>query len=248
MRRSLVIGNWKMNGSVQQMKSLIKDLSEVNLSSDVDVVVCPVSVYLSAAKVLLPKNIMLGAQNVAAFSDGAYTGEVSSTMLADVGVAYCIIGHSERRDYFSESNENVAEKVLKCLASELVPVVCVGELLEQRQSEQTLAVIAEQVDAVLSTVSDEQLDKLVFAYEPVWAIGTGLTASPEQAQEVHAFIRQKISDKSVDAAQRVQILYGGSVKADNADLLFSQSDIDGGLIGGASLVAESFAAIVNSAN
>lgn len=246
MRRSLVVGNWKMNGSSSQLQDLLSELLNLELSTLVDTVVCPTSIYLSAAKQQLAEtSIGVGAQNVAEYTEGAYTGEISAAMLADIGLGFAIVGHSERREIFKEASQQVAQKTVRCIESGLTPIVCVGETLAQRESEQTLAVIAEQLEAVLDKVDD--ISKLVVAYEPVWAIGTGKTATPEQAQAVHAFIRERLAKADVSAAAELRILYGGSVKPANAAELFAQPDIDGGLIGGASLEAQSFAAIVNAA-
>lgn len=248
MRRSLVIGNWKMNGSQSQLHGLLSELKQVELDSSVEVAICPVSLYLNKAKQLLEgSDIKLGAQNVASYSPGAYTGEISACMLSGAGVEFCVVGHSERRAYFGETDEDVATKAIRCLAEGVCPVICVGESLEHREASQTLKVIEQQINTVVAVLNPEQLSQVVFAYEPVWAIGTGLTASPAQAQEVHELIRHLIANKSEEAAHVVRLLYGGSVKADNAAELFSQPDIDGGLIGGASLKADSFAAIINSA-
>ena len=247
MRQSLVVANWKMNGSFNQLQHLLSELKQSDLNTEVETVVCPVSVYLSAAKhQLSDSHIQIGSQNVAAFDEGAYTGEVSAAMLKDIGANYCIIGHSERRTLLGETDQMVAEKVKRSIENGLTPIVCVGENVSQRDAGNTLAVIKQQVDAVIHT-QDIDITKLVFAYEPVWAIGSGNSASPVQAQEVHSAIRELLQAVDVKASATVKILYGGSVNAENAKQLMAQPDIDGGLIGGASLDAESFAAIVNAA-
>lgn len=248
MPRSLVIGNWKMNGDSAQMQALLAALLQAPLRDNVEVAICPVAVYLAQAVAQLQgSKISVGAQNCAAEIAGAYTGEVAAAMLADIGCKYAIIGHSERRAYYGETDNIVAQKVQRCLDTGLRPVVCVGETLQQREEEATLAVVSEQLAAVFAVLTDNGLNEIVIAYEPVWAIGTGLTASPEQAQAVHAHIRSLLAKRSQAAALTVPLLYGGSVNASNAQALFAQNDIDGGLIGGASLKADEFSAIVNSA-
>jgi triosephosphate isomerase len=249
MRRKLVVGNWKMHGSRADIARLLADLQRRLLQqSHTDIAVCPPFVYLLAAQQHLSgSSIGLGAQNVSTELQGAFTGEVSATMLRDCGCGFAIVGHSERRKLFSESDAVVAEKTAVCLQQDLMPIVCVGESRAEREADKTLAVIGAQLDAVLLRLHGAQLAKMVVAYEPVWAIGTGLTATPEQAQAVHAFIRQRLAQRDASAADGVRILYGGSVKADNAAALFAQPDIDGGLVGGASLNAEEFAAICAAA-
>ncbi len=250
MRKPLVAGNWKMNGSLAEAKDLIGGL-KAGLGSDVkaDVIICPPSVYLAEVRRLLEgSKIGLGAQNVSQCDKGAFTGETSVSMLNDIGCTSVIIGHSERRTLYGEDDALVAEKTIAAFKAGLIPIVCVGELLEDRESGQTEAVVARQLDVLLETEAGrEALAASVVAYEPVWAIGTGKTASPQQAQDVHAFIRQRIASKDAALAQRIQILYGGSVKANNAVELFAQIDIDGGLIGGASLNADDFLAICRAA-
>ena len=251
MRRLLVAGNWKMHGSQSTTESLIAGIAG-GLSDDLayDVLVCPPSVFLATAqKSVKATPITLGAQNVNANSSGAYTGETSLDMLSELGCEYVLLGHSERRELFVESDQIVAEKFHACVNSEhkITPVLCVGETLEDRQQDSTESVIETQIDAVLNKVGISGFEQAVVAYEPVWAIGTGETASAEQAQQVHAFIRAKLSALDSNVAENIQILYGGSVKADNAQELFSQNDIDGGLIGGASLQAESFLGICHAA-
>ncbi len=252
MRKPLVIGNWKMNGSTTHNEELLASLTAGDSPLvGVDAVVCPPFVYIQqVAAALQDGTFAWGAQNCAAQSDGAYTGEVSAAMLSDLGCSYAIIGHSERRALFGDDNAIVAQKFTRLAEQGIKPVLCVGETLEQRESEQTLNIIEAQLSAVLAVNPAAQWCDYdaVLAYEPVWAIGTGKTATPEQAQEVHAFIRQQLAQHDAAVAEKTRILYGGSVKAGNASDLFGQSDIDGGLIGGAALVAEDFIAICNAAN
>jgi triosephosphate isomerase (TIM) len=252
MRRKLVIGNWKMHGDQAATIQLV-DALRLSLSalSNTDVAVCPPFVYLvTARQQLAGSNIALGAQNVCAEVKGAFTGEISAAMLRDCGCDYAIVGHSERRQLFQEDDALVAAKTAAALLANLTPVVCVGETLQQRETKATLTVIGAQLAAVLERLANadtkSKMARIVIAYEPVWAIGTGKTATPAQAQEVHQFIRQQLATVLVDAAT-VPILYGGSVKADNAATLFAQPDIDGGLVGGASLNAEEFTAICKAA-
>lgn len=249
MRKPLVIGNWKMNGSAASVDALLAGLTSSNVQPEgVDIVVCPPFVYIQQVGALANgSSLAWGAQNCAAENDGAYTGEVSATMLSDMGCTYAIIGHSERRALFADDNTIVAQKFTRLTEHGVRPVLCVGETLVQREAEQTLAVIGEQLDAVLAVNPAQQWRAAVLAYEPVWAIGTGKTATPEQAQEVHAFIRRRLAQSDAELAQNTRILYGGSVKAGNAAELFGQQDIDGGLIGGAALVAEDFLAICHAA-
>lgn len=247
MRRRLVIGNWKMNGSRVATAELVAALRQLSPPPAVAVVVCPPFVYLSQAESQLRGGaIALGAQDVCAEAQGAHTGEISAAMLLDVGCRYAIVGHSERRALYGENDALVARKARAALAQNLVPVICVGESLAQRDGGETLAVIAAQMDAVLAELEPAALAGVVWAYEPVWAIGTGRTATPQQAQEVHASMRRRLQAVN-NAAAQASILYGGSVKADNAAQLFAQPDVDGGLIGGASLNAEEFCAICRAA-
>ena len=212
-----------------------------------DVVVCPPFPYLASAREQLPAAIGLGAQNVSDQAEGAFTGEVAASMLAEAGCGYVIIGHSERRALYAESDAQIADKFAQVQAAGLIPVLCVGETLAEREAGNTDAVVCGQLQAVVDAVGVAAFARAVVAYEPVWAIGTGKTASPEQAQAVHARLRQSLAENDPDIAQSLRLLYGGSVKADNAALLFAQSDIDGGLIGGASLTADSFIAICQAA-
>ena len=216
--------------------------------SAVEVVLCPPSTYIDqVGREIENSALSLGGQNCARYDSGAYTGEVSAQMLADLGCKYVIIGHSERRKYFHESDQEIAEKFKQAQAQHLQPILCVGETQQQREDGCAESVVAQQLDTVLAAVGVDGFAKAVLAYEPVWAIGTGLTASPQQAQEMHSFIRGMIAEHSVDVAQKLSVLYGGSVKPENANNLFEQPDIDGGLIGGASLEADKFNAIVKAA-
>jgi len=245
MRQSLVVGNWKMNGSLEANHSLIEDIKQ-NITSikNAEMAVCPPFIYLQQVKDLLANtNISWGSQNVSQQDSGAFTGETAISMLVDFGCKYVIVGHSERRSIYGESDELVAEKFVKVQSAGLIPILCVGELLEEREAGNTETVVKRQLDAVLNLQGVASLEKSVIAYEPVWAIGTGKTASPQQAQDVHAFIRKQIAALDSEIANKVQILYGGSVKGSNAKELFAMSDIDGGLIGGASLKADDFLAI-----
>jgi triosephosphate isomerase len=246
MRKKLVAGNWKMNGSLAENATLLAAIKPA--LADIEAVVCVPFPYLAQAQVLLAgSSIAWGAQNVSEQSKGAFTGEVSAAMLLDFGCKYVIVGHSERRSLYAESDALVASKYMVAQAAGLIPILCVGESLEERESGVTEAVVARQLDAVIDAAGVGSLAKAVVAYEPVWAIGTGKTASPEQAQAVHAFIRGKIAALDPGVADQLVIQYGGSVKASNASELMAQSDIDGGLIGGASLVAEEFVAICRAA-
>lgn len=245
MRRKLVIGNWKMFGRLARNQSLLEGvLAGVRDLRNTDCAVCVPYPYLAQVQSLLQGSaVAWGAQNMSHHDEGAYTGEVAAGMLAEFGCKYVLIGHSERRGLYHESDETVAMKFDAAIKAGLKPVLCVGETLEERDAGITEEVVARQLDAVLNRAGVKLLEKAVVAYEPVWAIGTGKTASPEQAQAVHAFIRQRVAKLDGQVAQGMCILYGGSVKAANASELFSMADIDGGLIGGASLVAEDFVAI-----
>ncbi|WP_372748309.1 triose-phosphate isomerase [Litorivivens sp.] len=247
MRQALIAGNWKMHGDSQQIHQLLGELKPAVADAEADIAVIPPAVYIPLCDELLKgSNVVFGAQNVSEQREqGAFTGELAASMLKDCGCTYVLVGHSERRALYGENDALVAGKVAAALAAELKPILCVGESRAQREANETLEVVGQQVDVVLSTLADGH-DQLTIAYEPVWAIGTGLTASPEQAQEVHAFIRSKLAAHSQALAEKVRILYGGSVKAANAKELFSQPDIDGGLVGGASLDAAEFAAICHS--
>ncbi len=250
MRQPFVAGNWKLNGSKQNTVQLLEGiLGGIKDVKKAEVAVCPPSVYLQqVSEILKGSPVQWGAQNVSEHASGAFTGEVAAPMLTDFGCKYCIIGHSERRSIFGETDEQIAQKFTALIKTGIIPILCVGELLEERESGKTEQVVGRQVDAVLSHAGIEQFSKAVIAYEPVWAIGTGKTATPDQAQDVHAFIRQRLAEKDSSVAENVQILYGGSVKPDNAAELFTQPDIDGGLIGGASLDASGFLSICCAAN
>ena len=249
-RKPIVAGNWKMNKTSGESEALARGVVEALGSVDgVDVVVCPTFTSLErVASVVKGTPVGLGAQNVYWESEGAFTGEISTAMLLTCGCTHVILGHSERRQYFGETDATVNRRVKAALEAALSPIVCVGETLEERESDVTDDVIKTQVTGSLEGLSPEDVAKLVLAYEPVWAIGTGLTASPEQAEAVHALIRKVLADSfGKDVSEAVRIQYGGSVKPDNAAVLFSQPNIDGGLIGGAALDAESFAAVVKGA-
>ncbi len=227
-----------------------RELATAEVGSESDILVCPPNVYLDAvSSAVSGSGVAIGAQDVYFESNGAFTGEISTSMLTDIGCTFVILGHSERRHVIGESDQLINKKVLASLAAGLIPVVCVGELLEERESGRTHEVIKSQFEGSLAGLSDEQIRQTVIAYEPVWAIGTGKTASPEQAQEVHADLRKMLAEQyNPGTAEAVRILYGGSVKPDNAGELMSQTDIDGALVGGAALVADSFVAIINAAN
>ncbi|MCW8922429.1 MAG: triose-phosphate isomerase [Gammaproteobacteria bacterium] len=244
MRQPMVAGNWKMNGSSESVKELISGVKAGVGEANAEVVVCPPFVYIpSVADAIGDSGIKLGAQNMCDQDAGAFTGEVSGPMLKDVGCEYVIIGHSERRAMYGESDEVTAVKYGAVLKNGLKPIFCIGETLEERESGITEDVVGRQIDAILNSDGVASLANAVLAYEPVWAIGTGKTATPEQAQEVHAFIRNKIAALDAGVAEGLRILYGGSMNPGNAAELRSQPDIDGGLIGGASLKAEDFLAI-----
>jgi triosephosphate isomerase len=246
MRQMMVAGNWKMHGSVAFTSDMVTTLaSKVVIKENVTLLVCPPAVYLAqAAAAAAHSGVHVGAQNLASVaSPGAYTGEVAGFMLADIGCQYVIVGHSERRALYAEDNEIVAHKAKVALDAGLVPLVCVGETLEQREAGKAQEIITAQLDAVSAVIGVDGWSQAIVAYEPVWAIGTGRTASPEQAQEIHAVIRARLAELDAGMATAMRILYGGSVKPDNAESIFSQLDVDGGLIGGASLNADDFARI-----
>lgn len=244
MRSSLIVGNWKMNGSKAENGKLLASINE-QLEDVVvaELAVCVPFVYIpQVSEHLEGSELSYGAQDLSVHVGGAYTGEIAPSMLNDFGCHYVIVGHSERRQYHHESDLLVAQKTLAAVQSNLVPIVCLGESLAQREASETLEVIGRQLQAVQTVLTDEGMAKVVIAYEPVWAIGTGLTATPEQAQEVHHFIRQKLGA----AGENISLLYGGSVKANNASALFSKPDIDGALVGGASLDAIEFIQIAKA--
>lgn len=249
MRNILVAGNWKMNGSSAANAELVSGIIDgMPDSESVQVLVCPPFPYISAtAGQIGDSRLLLGAQTLSEHDSGAYTGEVSASMLAEMGCNYVLVGHSERRALYGETSKDVAAKYVAAQAAGLTPVLCVGETLAQREAGETSDVIDEQLLAVIDSAGIQSFAKAVVAYEPVWAIGTGVTASPEQAQEVHMHIRNMLTSANKEIADGVQILYGGSVKGENAAGLFSKPDIDGGLIGGASLKSDDFLAIANAA-
>jgi triosephosphate isomerase len=248
MRKNVIAGNWKMNNDLKESEKLIVELKNLlqNEKPNCDVIVCPPYTSLSeASKLLKGSQIKLGAQNMHFEDSGAFTGEVSSSMLKSVGCEYVILGHSERRHIFGETDEVINKKIKKALSAGLKPIFCVGELLEERENGTTNDVVKRQVLKGLEGISEANMKNIIVAYEPVWAIGTGKTASPAQAQEVHEFIRDLIEiDYSLEVANELTIQYGGSVKPDNAKELLSQKDIDGALVGGACLKADSFMGII----
>ena len=247
MRRKLVAGNWKMNTTRASAAELVREIVDAKVTG-ADVAVFPPFVYLAELLSANPGvSIAFGAQDVSEHAQGAYTGEVAAAMLRDIGATHVLVGHSERRQYHGESNACVASKFGQARAAGLVPLLCVGETLEQREAGTTQSVIAAQLDAVIERSGIGALAGAIVAYEPVWAIGTGRTATPQQAQAVHAFIRGKLAMLDATIASSLRILYGGSCKAGNAGELFAQADVDGGLIGGASLVAAEFLAICAAA-
>ncbi len=241
MRQNMVIANWKLNGSTELIKDFANQWDSLT-ANNVEVVICPPAVYLAAAQA--EQNLVLGAQACSAYQEGAYTGELSAAMLHEVGARYVLVGHSERRAMFGESDSIVASKIVAAQNANLVPVLCVGETAEQRTASLTEKIILQQLEQGLLQAD---LTRLVIAYEPVWAIGTGETASPAQAQEIHALIRGWVAQQDKSVSEKIQLLYGGSVKPANAGELFQQQDIDGGLIGGASLDVEQFKAICTAA-
>ena len=243
MRKKIVAGNWKMNTTPAEGVELLKGVIALKgeVSPRVDFIVAPPFTHLSEiVKVAKGSGIAVGAQNCAAEAKGAYTGEVSAKMIASLGVDYVILGHSERRQYYGETSETLNKKMVQAYENNLIPIYCVGEKLEERESGKHFDVIRAQIEEVVFNLTPEQFSKLIIAYEPVWAIGTGKTATADQAQEVHAFIRKVLADKFGAAAADTVILYGGSCKPTNAAEIFSKEDVDGGLIGGAALVAADF--------
>jgi triosephosphate isomerase (TIM) len=245
MRRPIIAGNWKMHGSRAENAALVDAIVHKLPDSGADVWVCPPFPYLAeVGRALAGSRVALGAQDVCAETQGAFTGEVSAAMLRDVGCAGAIVGHSERRALYGESDELAARKFAALLAAGLTPILCIGELLAERESGKTFEVVDRQLDAVLDLSGVAVFSRAIIAYEPVWAIGTGKTATPQQAEEVHAHIRGRIAGRDAKIAALVRIQYGGSVKAANAAELFSMPNVDGGLIGGASLKAEEFLAII----
>ena len=250
MRKPIIAGNWKMYNNIKEAVELVNGLKrELYSVETVDIVVCPVFTSLSDVhELLLDSNIALGAQNLYWEKQGAFTGEVSADMLKDAGCGYVIIGHSERRQFFHETNETVNKKVKAALSAGLKPIVCVGESLDQRENGKTFDVVKNHVQGSLADLNKQDMQSVVVAYEPVWAIGTGKTATPEQAQEVHSYIRGLLKEAfGGETAAATRIQYGGSVKPDNIDELMKKEDLDGALVGGASLKVDSFSAIVKGA-
>lgn len=245
MRTMLIAGNWKMNGSRSRARELIQAIiAGLPQNPSYEVVICPSFVFLSdAAEALAASAVGLGAQNVCDQDQGAYTGEIAGDMLVDFGCRWVIVGHSERRHLYGETDALVASRFAAAQRHDLIPILCVGERLEEREAGATESILAEQLRAVFEHQGAQAFRSAVIAYEPVWAIGTGRTATPEQAQEAHAYIRNRVAEYDAGAAAGLRILYGGSVKPDNAQALFAQPDVDGGLIGGASLQAKDFLAI-----
>lgn len=249
MRKKLVAGNWKMHGSLQQNAALLERVKAGVAGLTCEVAVCPPYPYLGQVQAILSGSALaLGAQSVSEHQSGAFTGEVAASMLLEFGCRYVLVGHSERRALYGEADAVVSAKFEAVQRAGLIPVLCVGETLAERESGMTAAVVARQLSAVLDCFGVAAMASAVVAYEPVWAIGTGVTASPAQAQEVHAAIRAKVAELDLGVANGLRILYGGSVKPQNAMELFGQADIDGGLIGGAALVADDFLAICLAAN
>jgi triosephosphate isomerase len=249
MRKKVIAGNWKMNLDLHQSQKLVSEIiNGLGKDNRADVIICPPFTSLSEVSSLLKgTQIKLGAQNMHFEESGAFTGEISANMLKSVGCEYVILGHSERRAIFNEPNEMINKKIITAFAKELKPIFCVGELLEQRESGETMNVISTQIEKGLKGITSEQMKNIIIAYEPVWAIGTGKTATPQQAQEVHLFIRELVAKKfSASVAENIIIQYGGSVKPDNSSELLSQKDIDGALVGGACLKADSFLGIIAS--
>lgn len=248
-RVKIAAGNWKMHGSFTNNETLLSAIHSQAGDVPGEVMVFAPAIYLDRLVQYVQDNdanIIIGAQNLSEFEQGAYTGEVSAAMLADVGCTHVLVGHSERRSLYHESDDVVAKKAAAALAEGLMPVVCCGETLEERQADETMAVVLRQLDAVANEIGYTELCRAIIAYEPVWAIGTGQTATPEQAQDVHEQIRAHLAKHNMELASQTRILYGGSVNGDNASELFSMADIDGGLVGGASLKAESFVAICHA--
>jgi triosephosphate isomerase len=250
MRRKMVVGNWKMHGSLKENKSLLEAVKQgVKDLHNADFVVCAPYPYLAQAQSLLQgSNIAWGAQNMCSTNDGAITGAVSPAMLVDFGCTHVIIGHSERRNLFNETDDTAAARFNAALEAGLIPIFCMGESHEERESDWTDYIVGRQLDSIIRRFGPQALVNAVLAYEPLWAVGTGNPATPEQAQEVHDFIRERIARCNMEIAANVRILYGGSVKPSNAAKLFAMPDIDGGLIGGASLSAKEFVPICQAAN
>jgi len=252
MRRNIVAGNWKMNNTFEDAIELISEINEIMVSDDTinaEVILCPPAIFMELATDIAEEEetFKIGIQNISHEKSGAFTGEISAEMVASMDIGYCIIGHSERRKYFNESNEMLAKKTKLAIENEIQPIFCCGEVLEEREAKNHFEVVAKQLEKGLFHLNKDEILEAIIAYEPVWAIGTGKTATPEQAQEMHAHIRTLLlSAYGPEVANDVSILYGGSCNAANAKTLFSQPDVDGGLIGGASLKAEDFITIAKS--
>ncbi|WP_415225494.1 triose-phosphate isomerase [Psychromonas sp.] len=249
MRTPLVMGNWKLNGTKESVATLIKGIeAAADAATNVEVAVCPPTIFIEQVANLVANNsIEFGAQDVSTNVEGAYTGETSPVMVKEFGAKYSLVGHSERRQYHNETDAVVAAKFVAIQTHGLIPVLCIGETLEERETNVTTTVVETQLKAVIDVAGIDALENCVIAYEPVWAIGTGKVATSEQAQDVHAHIRTWLAEQSKVVAEKVQILYGGSVKAASAKELFSQADIDGGLVGGAALMIEEFVGIIEGA-
>lgn len=247
MRQSLLVANWKMQGSLEQINQWVPAIKQVAENSKIQIVLCAPAVYIpQAAELAHTSKLIIGAQDVSNKEPGAFTGQIAAHMLKEVGCKYVIIGHSERRHFNHETDHLIAEKFLMVQEAGLIPILCVGETAEEHKAHKTEEVITHQISAVLKKAGIAAFSAAVIAYEPVWAIGTGLTAKPNQAQAVHEMIRAQLAEKDIDVAAQVLILYGGSVKPENARELFAQEDIDGGLVGGASLDAQAFIEIAQS--
>ncbi len=248
MRKTIIAGNWKMNGTIEETEELIRGLLEGDSRNErATVIVCPPFTSLqTASKLLAGSHIAVGGQDMSEHQKGAYTAEISARMLLTVGATYVILGHSERRQYHAESDSLVNAKARLALETGLTPIICIGETLEQREAGRTEEIVGTQVDGTLAGFSADDVKRTVIAYEPVWAIGTGKTATPDMAEAVHRFVREKLAAAFDDAAEQVPVLYGGSVKPDNAARLLAQPNIDGALIGGASLKADDFIAIIKA--
>ncbi len=251
MRKNIVAGNWKMNNNLAEAQKLFTELNQLmtDYTSETEVIIAPPFPFLSFAKETITKNVLIAAQDVSAQESGAYTGEVSADMLHSIGTDAVIIGHSERRQFHGETELLLAKKLSLLFKKELTPIYCVGETLEQRKANNHFSVVQQQLQDAIFNFTAEEAKKIIIAYEPIWAIGTGETASPEQAQEMHQFIRKILAEKyGTEWANDISILYGGSVKPNNAKEIFSKPDVDGGLVGGACLDATDFFTIINSFN
>ncbi len=250
MRKQIVAGNWKMNKTFHEAEELVSTIADKldNENLVCEVVICPPALYLEMASDYADESVLeIAAQNVSGFNNGAYTGELSAAMLAEMEIKYCIVGHSERRKYFNETDAQLAEKVDRLLDYGIMPIFCIGEQLEDRESGNQFDIVRSQIEHGLFHLNKEEFSNVVVAYEPVWAIGTGIVATPDQAEEMHSFIRNLIGEKyNAQIADETTILYGGSCNAENAVTLFSKKDVDGGLIGGASLKADDFVKIIMS--